>query len=372
MYTLLVVACLVPAADPTVEFFDKAPVPVVKVEIDGDELAKLKKNPREYVRATLREGDSTVYKDVALHLKGAAGSFRNWEDKPALTVHVDKFVKGQKFHGLDKFHLNNSVQDVSYMNEAICGELMRAAGVPAARTTHAVVILPDRRPRLYVLKEGFDLVFLKQHFKNIGGNFYDSGFLQDIDAKLKKTGGDNDVPDHGDLKALVAACREPDHAKRFAAMDKLLDVDRFVSMMAVEVITGHWDGYGMHNNNYRVYHDPTSGKLVFIPHGMDQMFQNAGVGLDAPGHGLVARALFETPEGRAKYKARLAEIAKKWLVWPDIENRIDFYHKRARTALVQSRPEAADGLDGTIPGYKASVKSRVDFINKQLAREKQP
>ncbi len=370
-FTFIAVFCVsasAPAADPTVEFFDKAPAPILTVDIDAAELDKLKKAPREYVRVTLREGDSTVYKDVALRLKGAAGSFRNWEDKPALTLNTDKYVSGQRFHGLDKFHLNNSVQDVGYANEAICGELMRAAGVPAARTTHAVITLPDRRPRLYVLKEGFDQVFLKQHFKNASGNFYDSGFLQDIDAKLKKSGGENDVPDHGDLKALAAACREPDIAKRLAKLDKLLDVDRFVSMMVLETVTGHWDGYGLHHNNFRVYHDPTSGKLVFMPHGMDQMFQNAAAALDPPRHGLVARALFETPEGHAKYKARLAELMEKVVVWPEVEKRIDFHYKRARDALAARRPDATAGLDGTIPGYKAAVKARIEFINKHLAK----
>src|SRR6187200_1885761 len=35
--------------------------------------------------ATVKEGD-TIYTNVAIHLKGAAGSFRPFNDKPALTL----------------------------------------------------------------------------------------------------------------------------------------------------------------------------------------------------------------------------------------------------------------------------------------------
>jgi len=76
---------------------------------------------RENVKAIVREGGK-VYRDVAVHLKGAAGSFRPFDDRPALTLNFDKFVKDQTFHGLEKFSLNNSVQDPSYLNEKICRE----------------------------------------------------------------------------------------------------------------------------------------------------------------------------------------------------------------------------------------------------------
>jgi hypothetical protein len=51
---------------------------------------------RKYVTATLKEGDKIVYKDVAVHLKGAAGSFRGIDDKASLTVNMDKLADGQR------------------------------------------------------------------------------------------------------------------------------------------------------------------------------------------------------------------------------------------------------------------------------------
>ena len=53
----------------------------------------------------------------------------------------NQFTAGQRFHGLTKIMLNNTVQDPTYINERLCTALFREAGVPAARVTHARVWL---------------------------------------------------------------------------------------------------------------------------------------------------------------------------------------------------------------------------------------
>src|SRR4029453_1657486 len=105
---------------------------------------------RETVRATVREG-GRVYTNVALHLKGAAGSFRPVDQNPAMTLNFDKSVAAQQFHGLDKVSLNNSIQDPTLISEQFCREIFLRAGVPVPRTTHAVVELNGPDVALYVL-----------------------------------------------------------------------------------------------------------------------------------------------------------------------------------------------------------------------------
>ena len=41
------------------------------------------------------------FEEVSIHLKGAAGSFRPIDDKPAFTVNLDKHLEGQKYQGYD-------------------------------------------------------------------------------------------------------------------------------------------------------------------------------------------------------------------------------------------------------------------------------
>src|SRR5262245_5805127 len=122
LFALLVLAGVAPAADPSADLFKPTgPVPKFEITVDKTNLTQLQRGPRKYVKCTLKVGDQT-FKDVGIHLKGAAGSYRDWNDRPALTLNMDKFAKGQTFMGLDKFHLNNSVQDGTYMNEILCGE----------------------------------------------------------------------------------------------------------------------------------------------------------------------------------------------------------------------------------------------------------
>ena len=162
---------------------------------------------RTNVLATVREGDA-VYRNVAIHLKGGAGSFRSVDQKPALTLTFDKVDGAQRFHGLKKIHLNNSVQDPSYLSEQLSRELFEAAGVPVPRASHAVVELNGRALGLYVMVEGWNKQFLKRHFQNTKGNLYDGGFAKDITYPLEVNSGDN-PNDRSALDALVQAAQEP-------------------------------------------------------------------------------------------------------------------------------------------------------------------
>src|SRR5829696_9110774 len=99
----------------------------IRISIDPAGIDELRRDTREYVRATVRErlaGGENIFTNVGIHLKGM-GSFRPVDQKPALTVKFNKFVEGQNFYGLTKISLNNSVQDRTYLNETICTELFR-------------------------------------------------------------------------------------------------------------------------------------------------------------------------------------------------------------------------------------------------------
>ncbi|HTE19990.1 MAG TPA: CotH kinase family protein, partial [Armatimonadota bacterium] len=186
--------------DDSIPFFRDGAVPRLKIQIPDAELNQLRQKNREYVRCTVTEDDKTQYPNVGIHLKGAAGSFRGLDDKPALTLNFDKFTKGREFHDLEKIHLNNSVQDPTYLNELLTSELFLTAGIPAARTTHARVWLNGRDLGLYVLKEGFNKDFLKRYFANTTGNFYEPGLIQDLDGQVKLQSGSGPA-DRSDVKA---------------------------------------------------------------------------------------------------------------------------------------------------------------------------
>ena len=305
------------AVDPSDLFFGSGLVPEIRIELKKSQETKLREDLRRYVKCTIVETlpnpdkpDSpheTTYTEVAIKVKGAAGSSRELDDKPAFTLNMNKHAKDQTFHGLDKLHLNNSVQDESYLCEWVCAEIARDAKVPATRVTHARVWLNGRDLGFYVLKEGFDRQFLTRHFGDASGNFYDGGFVQDIDVDLEKDSGKG-PDDHSDLHALKTACEEPDAAARWPAIEQQLDVDAFLTFMAFERMTCHWDGYTPNKNNYRIYFDPKDGRARFLPHGMDQMFQDPGFPILEFPPTIVSSAVMHNPEWRQQYKARITEL----------------------------------------------------------------
>ncbi len=359
-----------PAREPDAsdEFFKKGMIPQLRIQVSDSELEKLKADNRKYVRCTIQENRKTTYKNVGIKLKGAAGSFREWDDRPALTLNSNKFHPGQSFHGLDKFHLNNSVQDETYTHEWLCADLFRSAGIPATRVTHARVWLNDRDVGLYVLKEGFDKTFLQRHFEDGDGNLYDGGFLQDIDAELEKDAGKG-PDDHSDLRALVDACREPDLDKRWKRIDERLDVDAFIKFMAMELMTCHWDGYTQNKNNYRIYFNPTDNKAHFLPHGMDQMFgdPNASI-LDPPG-AILASTVMQNPEWRARYRKQIRELLLLFDPPDKLHQRVAFLRRRLQPVLTAINPQLSREHAERVKGFKEQIAARAASLKEQSGQE---
>lgn len=357
-------------------FFDEGVVPEMRIEINAEQLKKLQANNRAYVLCTVTEtlmvaGEKkeTKYTDVGIKMKGAAGSFRNLDDRPALTLNMDKYHDGQSFHGLDKFHLNNSVQDGSLLHELVSGHLFRQAGVPAARATHARVWLNKRDLGIYVLKEGFDPAFLRNNFDKPTGNLYDGGFCRDIDQALEKDYGKG-PDDHSDLKALRAACAIADVAKRQAELEKVLDINQFLSLAAMEMLTCHWDGYCRNRNNYRLYFNPANGKAIFFPHGMDQMFGDPNFPLFEIG-GVVGAAVIQVPEFRLRLRKRLEELLP--LLDPAKLNPvIDSVSKRLKPVLEAMNKDQARGYLANMEGVKERLKQRHLGVQKILKTYVEP
>ena len=351
-------------------FFENESVTKIVLQLSPEQERRLNENARQYVRCTLVENGGSTLVDVGLKLKGAAGSFQELSGKPAFTINVNKFRKHQSFHNLDKFHLNNSVQDELYINEWLCSSICRDAGIPAPRVTHARIWLNDRDLGLYVVKEGFDSRFLNRHFRDSTGNLYDGGFCQDIDAELEKDEG-NGPSDLSDLRALQEACSEPDLDARWNRISEQLNLDAFLRFMAFEMMAGHWDGYVSNCNNYRIYFSPDSNKALFLPHGMDQTFQDAGFPTFGQSTAIVARAIRENPDWDRLFRQQVSEMLPLF-EGDRLGNRLRPLQTRIRQSLMEWNPDSANGFDERIEQYREHLNERYRNIAQQLTEPNPP
>ena len=355
--------------DPAKKFFASAPVIRVAITLDPAERQTLRDKPREYVPATMHlDGDKQGWAKVGVKLKGAAGSFREIDDRPGFTINLAKFGGKERLHGLKRFHLNNGVQDDSRLREWLGSEIFAAAGYPAPRVAHALVTLDGENLGMYVLREAFDSQFLQRTIGKQNGCLYDGGFCQDIDCDLEKDSGDG-PDDHSDLVRLRDACAkiDPQHITKLASA---LDVDAFIDFMALEALVAHWDGYCQNRNNFRLWCSTELGQSRFLPHGMDQVFDRTDDSVLKHPAGIVASAVQQHPEWRKRYRERLQALL------PLMKSSVLNKQLKARAAKLQREwqrqdDQAARGLDDAVRNLMGNVEARFRHLQKEV-REPEP
>ena len=368
--TLCLLAALPAAAAPQSKrdeseaFFKKGVIPTIRLELPPESADGLRSEPRTYARFRLVVDGETVSENAGIKIKGSAGSSQAFDERPAFTVDVDRFGESPRWNGLEKFHLNNSVQDPSLLSEWTAAEILRDVDYPHARVTHARVFVGERDMGVYVLKESFDEHFLARNFKDPNGNLYDGGFCQDIDAELeldesKRVDGKKPEGDaaRADLRALAAAVSGSDFKARWSAVGPLVDLPQFHRFMALEMMLGHWDGYSLNTNNYRLFFD-ARGKAVFLLHGMDQTFQDPGASvLDTP-RGVVASTVMKNPDWRKDYRRQVSRLLGSFSA-KRLVPKLEVVQKRLQVALRAHDPAVAE---------QQAVSAR-EFVDRLVARE---
>ena len=332
-----------PEPHPSDAYFALDRVMAISIEIDGADWDTLRHQTRtlEDVFAEIEEFglsrpfaniytwfsatvtvDGETHTEVGVRKKGFVGS--QSDTKPSLKLRFDKYVDGQSLGGvMERMTLNNSLQDPSFVNTCLSYRVFAAAGSPASRCNFATVAVNGRDLGLYVHVEEIKAPFLLRHFASADGNVYE-GNVSDFTPVYrgtfeKKTNEDAD--DWSDIDAVVAALADPSDAG-LEALGEIVDLDRFLTFWATEVLIGHWDGYAGDRNNYWFYREP-GGRFVFIPWGVDDTFHlrddpNPFDDISDPPPSVLAltaipNRLYNHPDWRPKYAARLKQILEA--VW---------------------------------------------------------
>ncbi len=266
--------------------------------------------------------DGETHAEVGVRKKGFVGS--QSDTKPSLKLRFDRYVDGQSLGGvMERMTLNNSVQDPSMVNTCMSYRVFAAAGNPASRCNFATVAVNGKDLGLYVHVEEIKAPFLLRHFDSAEGNMYE-GNVSDFTPVYRGTfekKNNEDANDWSDIDAVVAALDDPSDAG-LEALGEIVDLDRYLSHWATEVLIGHWDGYAGDRNNYWFYREP-GGRFVFIPWGVDDTFHlrddpNPFDDISDPPVSVLAltaipNRLYNHPDWRAAYVERLKDILET--VW---------------------------------------------------------
>ncbi len=297
--------------DPSTVLFPEDEILRIDISLPPESLDALRADPYGDALGSLSFGGVT-FPQVGVAIKGGYGSFRTIDQKAALRINLDAFSSGARLRGMEHLTLNNMVQDSSCGHERQVYRLLRDAGIPAPRVAHAELYMDGAYRGLYLLVETVDDQFLQRWFDDPNGNLYEGAYGPDLTAsgiwglEWDEQGSD-DVDDRSELLAIAELLAQAPTEDLADDLEALIDLDRTLPGLAVEVLVGHWDGYFYSPNNYRLYHEPSTNQTTLLLWGTDQTFGWTGDPWGPAGD--LAWWILEVPSLRARFDEALADMA---------------------------------------------------------------
>jgi hypothetical protein len=190
------------------------------------------------------------------------------------------------FHDLHNLNLMGTEGDFSLMRERLAQALEREAGVPAPRVVHAELYVNGEYQGVFTFpEEPDDDPYLDHHFADQSGGLYK------VDGYCGGTGdfvsygadpttytdryepkADTPIDQLGvDLFPLFACVAKSD-AELATCLRELVDVDEWITEIALDMVMPDVDGFPGAGQNFMLYRDPTAGRFVVYPWDKDEAF----------------------------------------------------------------------------------------------------
>ena len=190
----------------------------------------------------------------------------------SLKLKFNKYMKGQKYNGLDELDLNNVSYDPSYIREYLAYALFSlSSGSPAPLCTFAKLYINGEYYGLYTAVESVDSSFLKRVFGDNDGDLYEAGkasaFITDDTSTFElKKGSDTS------LAGIVSLY----NALGTEGIEDVLDVGSVLRYTAITSLICATESYiGPKAENYYLYR-AADGKFRIIPSDMKISFGTDG------------------------------------------------------------------------------------------------
>lgn len=298
----------VPAAgDLTEHILDYDRIPEIGLIVEPDDAAALEAEPRVYVPGYLVY-EGREYGPIGVRLKGQ-NSFLPFSQKPSFRLNINEYAEGARFFGLKDMTLNNMAEDFSMMHERLAYRVARDFGVPASRANHVWMTVNGETYGLYTQLESMKSPLIGRWFDDPDGPLYDApdvDFTEELVDSYELQDGEEDrslLYDLADALAIADADAAIEAAKTYVNLDQYL---RFWAMTSV---VAQFDSmpYSVPGDDYFVYADPGTGRLWFLPWGMDETFYSSAHDVTEI-HSVLARRCSESPACFQAYADKVWEL----------------------------------------------------------------
>lgn len=204
--------------------------------------------------------------------------------KKSFKVSFNTFESGRQYQGVEKLNLNGEHNDPSVSRAKVCWDLARDIGVPAARSNHVEFYINNAFRGVYINVEHIDEEFVKKRFGNNSGNLYkclwpaDLNYLGSNPDLYKDTHAGRPIyalktntaeDDYSDLAHFIDILNNTPLNDLPCELEQVFHVDNYLRSIALDILTGNWDGPIFNKNNFYLYHNLESGQFEYIPYDLD-------------------------------------------------------------------------------------------------------
>jgi len=255
--------------------FNEDELPEFHLELSDDALRDLQRDPYEYTEATL-VWQGRRYGPIGIRTKGE-NSWRPFSQKSSFKLDFNRYDGGpDRFGELKGITFNAMNEDYSMMHERVAYKVYRDAGVPGARAHHAIVYVNDELYGLFVMLDSIDDVFLARWFEDNSGSMWEQHDGDLTDAYVNNNTyfqHEEGEDDRSSLQGLADAL-EGSGQSAIDEAGQYLDWDAFHRYWAAGSVVMNFDAYPFRfaGDDCHLYFDPTSERLIYIPHGVDESF----------------------------------------------------------------------------------------------------
>ncbi len=240
--------------------------------------------------------DGEVFQQVGLRAKGN-NSLRLTQDyglsRYSLKLEFDHYLDGGNYYGLDKFSLDASFQDNSYLKTWLAYDVMRFLGVPAPLCSYAWVTVNGVPWGLFLAVEEPEEAFARRNFGETYGQLYQPDYRslseENADVALRYVGEDPEAYDNIFRNAKFSPSKS-DQARLIRALwilstgenlEEAVYVDGALRYFAGQVFLMNWDSYlGPTGHNYFLYEE--EGMLMILPWDYNLAFGTYALGMPEP------------------------------------------------------------------------------------------
>ncbi len=240
--------------------------------------------------------DGEAFRQVGIRAKGN-NSLRLTEEyglsRYSLKLEFDHYLEGASYHGLDKFSLDASFQDNSYMKTFLTYDMFRFMGIPTPLCSYVFVTVNGEPWGLFLAIEEPEESFAWRNFGPDYGELYKPDYRslndENADVALRYTGDDPALYDNifrnakfktseADRQRLIEALRILDSGEN---LETAVDMEQVLRYFTVQVFVMNWDSYlGPTGHNYFLYEK--DGILSILPWDYNLAYGTYALGMTDP------------------------------------------------------------------------------------------